>query len=571
MLKFSASIFLSLITVLTACSTQEQSVLDTSFPEPTGAVFKHAAVVSARQEASDIGMQVMQNGGNAFDAMVAVEMALAVAYPFAGSPGGGGFAVYRLANGEVGALDFREKAPLAAHRDMYLNENGEVIRGMSTEGATAVGVPGTIAGVFAMHQRFATKPFAELMEPVITLAENGVVVTEYQAGRLGRSQQKIRRISGERSKFAQDIEAGQMLKHPALANTIRRLVEGGRDAFYKGAIAKEIVELIQKNGGFITEEDLARYEVVWRDPIQFNYKDLTITAMSPPSSGGITLQQILTMIAPHNIGQYSHNSVQAIQLLAEASRRAYADRNHFLGDPEFVDIPYKEMTAPAYLEARMSSFSFDQATKSADVGHGKIDIIESDETTHYSIVDEEGNAVAVTMTINGGYGSKLYSDELGFFFNNQMDDFSAKPGVPNMFGLIGSDANSIRAEKRMLSSMTPSIVSKGDELSMVLGAPGGSTIITSVAQTILNVYEFGMSMQDAVNAPRFHHQWIPDSVWFEHEGFDQHTFEALKQKGYDAKLGWGPVIGKVDAILVRPNGDLETGADRRGDDAAAGY
>lgn len=571
MLKFSASIFLSLTAVLTACSSQEQSVLDTSFPEPTGAVFKHAAVVSARQEASDIGMQVMRNGGNAFDAMVAVEMALAVAYPFAGSPGGGGFAVYRLANGEVGALDFREKAPLAAHRDMYLDENGEVIRGMSTEGATAVGVPGTIAGVFAVHERFATKPFAELMEPVIALAEDGVVVTEYQAGRLGKSQQKIRRISGEHTKFAQDIEAGQMLKYPALANTIRRLVEGGRDAFYKGAIAKEIVELIQKNGGFITEEDLARYEVVWRDPIQFNYKDLTITAMSPPSSGGITLQQILTMIAPHNIGQYSHNSVQAIQLLAEASRRAYADRNHFLGDPDFVDIPYKEMTAPAYLEARMSGFSFDQATKSADVGHGKIDIIESEETTHYSIVDAQGNAVAVTMTINGGYGSKLYSDELGFFFNNQMDDFSAKPGVPNMFGLIGSDANSIRAEKRMLSSMTPSIVSKGDDLFMVLGAPGGSTIITSVAQTILNVYEFGMSMQDAVNAPRFHHQWMPDSVWFEHEGFDQQTFETLKQKGYDAKLGWGPVIGKVDAILVRPNGDLETGADRRGDDAAAGY
>ena len=558
-------ILLSMLSGIGCSNTEDE------FPEATGLVSKQAAVVSARQEASDIGLQVMRDGGTAFDAMVAVEMALAVAYPFAGSPGGGGFVVFRHADGKVGALDFREKAPMLAHRDMYLDENGEVIRGMSREGATAVGVPGTIAGVFAIHDRFGTKPFAELMQPVIELAERGVLVTEYQAGRIARAQPKIQKISGEDSKFAMPIRAGEMLRRDALAKTIKRLIVGGRDEFYKGAMAKEIAAFIQSHGGYVTEEDLARYETVWREPVQFQYKDLTITSMSPPSSGGITLQQILSMIEPYNIGQYEHNGVQAIQLLAEAERRAYADRNHFLGDPDFVPIPYEQMTDPDYLHSRMATFSFDQATKSSEIGHGNIEIIESEETTHYSIVDPMGNAVAVTMTINGGYGSKLFSNELGFFFNNEMDDFSVKPGSPNMFGLIGSKANSIESEKRMLSSMTPTIITKNDRLYMVLGAPGGSTIITSVAQTILNVYEFGMSMQDAVNAPRFHHQWVPDAVLFEHEGFTPELLEALRAKGYDAKLGWGPVIGKVDAILVRSDGSLESGADRRGDDAASGF
>ncbi len=566
LLKNSALVIFTSALLSIGCSKS-----DNSFPAPTGLVSENAAVVSARQEASDIGLDIMRNGGTAFDAMVAVEMALAVAYPFAGSPGGGGFAVFRHADGKVGALDFREKAPMSAHKDMYLDKNGEVVRGMSREGATAVGVPGTIAGVFAMHKRFGTKSFSELMQPVITLAEEGVVVTDYQAGRIAKAQPKIAKVSGAESKFALPITSGEFIQRNALANTIKRLVEGGRDEFYKGAMAAEIAAFIQEKGGYVTEEDLAKYEVVWRDPVQFNYKDLTITSMSPPSSGGITLQQIMTMIEPFNIGEYEHNSIEAIQILAEAERRAYADRNHFLGDPDFVNIPYEALTNKEYLSERMSSFSFDQATKSSDVGHGKIEIIESNETTHYSIVDAFGNAVAVTMTINGGYGSKLFSDELGFFFNNEMDDFSAKPGSPNMFGLIGSKANSIEAEKRMLSSMTPTIVTKDDKLFMVLGAPGGSTIITSVAQTILNVYEFGMSMQDAVNAPRFHHQWVPDAVLFEHEGFQTELLEALKGKGYDAKLGWGPVLGKVDAILVRPDGSLESGADKRGDDAAAGY
>ncbi|BFM05999.1 gamma-glutamyltransferase [Halioxenophilus aromaticivorans] len=557
-----------------SCGTQlQQTETSHSFSnaQPTGLVAEHAAVVSARQEVSDIGLAVLQNGGNAFDAMVAVEMALAVAYPFAGSPGGGGFVVYRQANGDVGALDFREKAPAAAHRDMYLDENGDVINGMSRDGATAVGVPGTIAGIFAINEKLGTKPMAELLQPVIELAEQGVVVTPYQAGRLADSREKITSISGPSSKFSQAYSAGDVIKRPHLAQTLRKLASGGRDEFYKGETAKKIARFIQVNGGYITEQDLANYQVAWREPVQFSYKGLDIISMSPPSSGGITLQQIMAMIEPFNVGQYDHNSLPVVQVLTEAERRAYADRNHFLGDPDFVEIPYTQLTGSNYLSQRMASFSFDTATKSSDVAHGAIEVVESNETTHYSIVDQYGNAVAATITINGAYGSKLYSDELGFFFNNEMDDFSAKPGVPNMFGLTGSEANSIAAGKRMLSSMTPTIALKDGELFMVLGAPGGSTIITSVLQTLINVYEFGYSMQAAVNAPRFHHQWLPDAILFETEGFDPALMPQLEAKGYNVMQGRSPVIGKVDAILRLDDGRLETGADKRGDDAAAVY
>lgn len=538
---------------------------------PSGLVTENAMVVSARQEASAIGSAILARGGNAFDAMVATELALAVAYPFAGNLGGGGFMVYRKANGDVGSIDYREKAPASAHRDLYLDEVGNVIPGMSTLGATAVGVPGTIAGITEVHAKMGSLPFEEILAPVIALAKKGVVVTEKQARSMASQREIIAKISGEQSLFAQNYVAGDTIKYTALANTLTAIAKAGRKAFYEGEMAEKIASFIQERGGFITTEDLANYEAVWRQPVIFNYKDLRIISMSPPSSGGVTMHQIFKMIEPYDIKSFGHNSPEAIQLFTEASRRAYADRNFFLGDPDYSPIPLDVILSNAYLKKRMTNFSFDKATLSSEVSHGDVQIIESEETTHYSIVDQDGNAVSVTTTLNGAFGSKLYSEELGFFFNNEMDDFSAKAGVPNMFGLIGAEANSIEPGKRMLSSMTPTIVEKEGKLWIVVGTPGGSTIITAVAQTILNAYEHGLSMQDAVNAPRFHHQWLPDTVVFEPEGFSKSTLATLKEKGYLINEERSRIIGKVDAIRVLKSGQLEAGADPRGDDAAVGF
>jgi gamma-glutamyltranspeptidase/glutathione hydrolase len=536
-----------------------------------GLIADKAMVVSAREEASQIGIEILRKGGNAFDAMMATELALAVTFPYAGNLGGGGFMVYRLADGSVGSLDFREKAPIAATKDMYLDLQGEFLSDLSTKGALASGVPGTIAGLFEAQAKFGRLQPAEIIRPVIDLANDGFIVTEDQADRLQRVREVLVEVNGEETFFNRDIKTGDTLKIPVLAATLERIAEHGRDEFYRGETAKLLAKHMQSIGGIITEEDLSIYEAKWRDPVIFSYRDLKIISMAPPSSGGITLGQIMKMIEPYDLKKMGHHSPEYIQLLVEAERRAYADRNYYLGDPDFVDIPADQLLDKAYLKSRMESFSFERATRSADIAKGELAFSESMETTHYSIVDSEGNAVSLTTTINGGYGSKVFIDELGFFMNNEMDDFSAKPGTPNMFGLTGAAANSIAPGKRMLSAMTPTIVEKDGKLWMVVGTPGGSTIITSVLQTILNVSEFGMGMQQAVQSPRFHHQWLPDLVNFEPDAFDPALIQTLKSRGYLINEANSPVIGKVDAILVLPNGKLEGGADPRGDDTAAGY
>lgn len=567
-MKKFALLSLLLILFVSCRQSVKKEIVDES---QRGLITNKAMVVSARIEASKIGSGILEKGGNVFDAMMATELALNVAYQYAGSIGGGGFMVYRLNTGEVGALDYREKAPLGASRDMYLDEEGNVIPELSTVGAMSVGVPGGIAGLFEAHERFGTLPLEDIIKPVIDLAYKGVVVTKKQEERIAQYQPYFSKPNKDSIVFEKPWKQNDTIKFPALAETLTRIMENGRDEFYKGETAKRFVEFIQNNGGIISEEDLEIYEAKWRDPITFEYDELKITSMSPPSSGGICLAQILKMIEPYDLSDYGHNSLETVKLLTEAERRAYADRSFYLGDPDFVDNPIDELMDPDYLKNRMASFSFNRPTKSSEIEHGEVMVLESMETTHYSIVDQYGNAISVTVTLNGAYGSKLYNSELGFFLNNEMDDFSSKPGVPNMFGLIGAEANSILPEKRMLSSMTPTIIEKDGEFYMSLGTPGGSTIITSVLQTILNVHEFNMTAQQAVDAPRFHHQWMPDAVMFEPNKFDPEFISSLKTFGYEIIERDNIITSKVNAILALPNGTLEGGADGRGDDTAVGF
>ena len=527
-------------------------------------------VVSAMPYASEVGVKILKAGGNAYDAMVATNFALAVVYPVAGNITGGGFFVYRNADGSSGTLDYREQAPEKAFKDLYLDEVGNVIPKKSTVGGLAVGVPGTVAGTIEIHKKLGTLPLSMLIQPAIDLAENGYAVTEKQVSSLNGYREVFIEVNGPDTFYAKEFKAGDIIKNPALAKVLREIATNGIEGFNSGWVAEAVVSGVQRSGGILTQKDLVNYKPKWRDPLTFFYKDLKVISMGLPSSGGICLNQMMKMIEPYNIKDMGHNTQKSIQLMVEAEKRSYADRSEFLGDPDFVQVPLNILLDSVYIKTKMSGFDWTKATPSSEIKPGDSYYFESDETTHFSILDDHGNAVSVTTTLNGAYGSKVFIDEIGVFMNNEMDDFSSKPGVPNMFGLIGNLANAIEPKKRMLSSMTPTIVEKKGELYLILGSPGGSTIITSVFQTILNVYEHNFPIQKSVNASRFHHQWLPDSITFEPNKFDPRLLQNLKNIGYNAEEKKSKIIGKVDAILVN-DGIITLGADYRGDDTAVAY
>ena len=536
-----------------------------------GLIAKNGIVVSAHPLASDVGKSILQKGGNAIDAAIAVQFALAVVYPVAGNIGGGGFMVIRKNDGSTYALDYREKAPGAGSRDMYIGENGEVIQGLSLNGALASGIPGSVDGMAKAFEKFGTLKWSELVQPAIDFAENGYELTEREARGLNRNAESFEKHSTIRPDFILKNEwaAGEKILMKDLAETLMRIRDYGRDGFYKGETAQLIVEEMERGNGIITLEDLANYEAQWRDPIVGNYKNYKMIGMPPPSSGGVALLQLLGMVEGFPLSEWGWNSAKTVHLLVEAERRVYADRAAHLGDPDYYAVPVSNLIDNNYLDSRMQNFNAELATPSDSIKAGSFQVYESTETTHFSIIDSDGNAVSVTTTLNGGYGSNVIVGNAGFLLNNEMDDFSIQPGFPNMYGLIGGEANAIEPGKRMLSSMTPTIVEKDRQLFMVVGTPGGSTIITSVFQTILNVIEFRMGMQEAVSSRRFHHQWRPENVFMESNAITSEDSAMLVKMGHKF-LGSGG-IGRVDAILVLGEEGLEGGADPRGDDKASGY
>ncbi len=531
-----------------------------------------AMVVAPHALASDIGVSVLKQGGNAVDAAIAVQFAIAVVYPRAGNIGGGGFMVIRLKNGETAALDYREKAPALANRDMYLDSLKNVIPNLSTEGHLAAGVPGTVAGLFAAHQKYGKLPMQKLIEPAIRLAEKGYRISESEASRLNAYQEAFRKWNAAPNPFLkEDWKAGDLLVQKELAHTLTLIRDKGVAGFYEGETADDIVAEMKQGNGIITKEDLKNYDTKWRTPLVGNYKNYKVISMPPSSSGGVALLQMLKMVEPYPLEKWGFHSAAAVHLMVEAERRAYADRTEHLGDSDFYNVPIDSLLKEEYLKKRMSDFSMEKTTPSSSIYAGNFKMRkETFETTHTSIIDAEGNAVSLTTTLNGNFGNKVWVDHAGFFLNNEMDDFSVKPGVPNQFGLIGAEANAIQPGKRMLSSMTPTIVEKDGKLFMVLGTPGGSTIITTVFQVFLNVATFNMNLEDAVTAKRFHHQWLPDEIMIEKNTLDDATRQALEKMGHQFREV--DRIAQIKAILKLPDGTLQGVADFREPDATArGY
>lgn len=533
---------------------------------------KKGMVVSTHPLASEIGRSILQKGGNAIDAAIAVNFALAVCHPSAGNIGGGGFMVYRNAKGKVFALDYREKAPLASSKDMYLDASGNVIPEKSFVGIFSVGVPGTVAGMDEMHRKFGSLPWKVLIQPAVDLARNGHLLTFREANGLNANKSDFIKENKDHSYLINpnniDWRKDDLLIQEDLANTLERILTHKSKGFYQGKTAELIINEMRRHHGIITQKDLGSYQAVWRKPIVQSYKNLQIIGMPPPSSGGIALAQLMGMVEKYPLSTWGAASDSTVQLMIEAERRVFADRAKWLGDPDFVQVPIKSLVDSAYIQNRISSMDFVKATPSSAISAGQFAGYESPETTHYSIVDEAGNAVSITTTLNNSYGSKVFVGGAGFLLNDEMDDFSAKAGAPNLYGFLGSKANEIQPNKRMLSSMTPTIITENGQLKMVVGTPGGSTIITSVFQVVLNALEFGMNMQQAVEYPRFHQQWKPEHTRIEPNRLSLTQMERLKKKGYEFTNSAS--IGLVEAILVLPSGHLQGGADSRGDDTALG-
>ena len=533
-------------------------------------VLDSAMVVSAHPLASEIGKSILLKGGNAVDAAIAVQFALAVVHPSAGNIGGGGFMVVRFNDGSHTSLDFRETAPALASKDMYLDEKGNVIDRLSLDGHLAVGVPGTVDGMYNAFKKYGTLKWEELLQPSIDLANNGFVLTKLEAEGLNYyNSHKLKFNSILPSYLEGTWSQGDTLKLTDLGNTLALIRDYQRAGFYEGETAEKFIQEMNRNGGLITKNDLINYQSKWRDPVVGMYKNFKVISMGPPSSGGVCLLQILKMIESFNLKKMGFHSADAVHLIVEAEKRAFADRSKYLGDPDFIRIPLENLLDSNYLIDRMRNYSSLRATISDSIYPGDFDFVESDQTTHYSIVDAYGNAASVTTTLNSSYGSGVVVGGAGFLLNNEMDDFSSKPGAPNLYGLVGGSANAIEPNKRMLSSMTPTILEKDKKLFMVVGTPGGSTIITGVLQTILNVIEFDLSMQDAVSAGRFHHQWKPKEIKIEQNKFDSTLIFQLMQMGHS--FNFVGSMNRVDAIVVAKDGSLEPGADPRGDDAYSGF